>query len=69
MTSIIPINDIILINGIESAVYFSKEKHTQGDLLIAQNPQLEDWYDVKEVLENSALKAGYTMYILTKHIK
>ena len=69
MTSIIPINDIILINGIESAVYFSKEKYKDGDLLIAQNPQLEDWYDVKEVLDNSALKTGYTMYILTKHVK
>ena len=69
MTNIIPLHEVLLINGIESAVHFSKEQYKEGDLIIAQNTQVEDWYDVKEVLDPSALKTGYTMYILTKHLK
>lgn len=69
MTRIIDIKEVINIGGIENAIYCTKDEIKKEDLLIAQSETIEDWYDVSDIKYPSYLKTGYTMYILTKHIK
>lgn len=69
MTKIIKRSEILLIGSYDNAVYFSKDQLKEGDLLIAQSSDDEDWYDVKDILDPPQLKTGYTMYILSKHNK
>lgn len=69
MTTIVKRSEILLVGGYENGVYFSKDQLKEGDLLIAQSGDDEDWYDVKDTLEPPQLKSGYTMYILSKYVK
>ena len=69
MTKIIDLLEVIHVGGIEDAVYCSKETIQMGDLLIGQEGDSEEWFDVIRVVQATFLKTGYTMYILTKHIK
>lgn len=73
MTKIIDLLEVINFDGVDNAIYFSKELFIEGGLLIAQftgnEKENEIWFDVKKIINPPYLKTGYTMYILTKHIK
>lgn len=69
MTKII---DLLEVNDFDSdtrAIYCSKETFNESDLLIAQDMDKEEWYNIYDIKTPFYLKTGYTMYILTKHIK
>lgn len=71
MTRLISLADVIYVGGIENAVLFSKDHINNGDLIIAQSIMEDEevWFNVSETKIPPAIKAGYTMYILTKHEK
>lgn len=69
MTKIVPLHKVLLVGGYQNAIHLSKEKYNEDDLIVAQSETQEEWYNVKQVLDPSELKTGYTMYILTKHEK
>jgi hypothetical protein len=68
MTRIIDLKEVINV-GSEYAVYIHKGNISTDDLLIAQSETEEEWYDIKSSTYGLPLKTGYTMYILSKHVK
>ena len=69
MTRIINLLELVYCPNTENAIFVTKEVYGKEDLLIAQFDKEEDWYDITKWINPPYLKTGYTMYILTKHIK
>jgi hypothetical protein len=69
MTKIVDLSDVLTIGLEDESILVSKNDYNSGWVLIAQTDKEEQWFDIKIVLNPPYLKTGYTMYILTKHIK
>jgi len=69
MTKIVDLADVLTIGLEDESILVSKKEYKPGWVLIAQTDKEEQWFDIKTTLNPPYLKTGYTMYILTKHIK
>lgn len=70
MTTIADLKEIVTVG--DGGVFQSKLDLKIGDILIGQDAEevKEEWFTVSGIRSNwHFLKTGYTMYILTKHIK
>lgn len=64
MTKIIELLEVIPLDGTDLSLYYDKAEHSVGDLLIAQNTNVEEWFTVESVVNPRFAKNKYPTYVL-----
>lgn len=66
MTKIIELLEVIPVEDSEVHLFYDKQEHSIGDLLIAQNALVEEWFTVAAVVNPLWAKNKYPTYVLVK---